>query len=433
MKTKLFLLILAIVGCCYTSSGKKPDKIKVKVEAAGIARENTIAALDISSYAVPEGSTVVVRNEPDNTIVNSQLESGNGKTTLYWMIEGKLEGNESRNYSIECVPAKREKVIMDVQQDRSGNLILSRNNKNILQYNTVMARLPHGADPVFSRNGYIHPVWTPDGNVLTSVNPSDHMHHYGIWNPWTSVEYDGLKYDLWNLGDKTGTVRFDTLYQTNTGRLFANIRTGHKHIIFQPQQEQVINTRESLIRIVPKKEVNIMDEELNICVWNYENGNYLWDFVSDLTPATNLPVKMTAYRYAGFALRATGEWTRENCTIITSEGKNRPEIDGTHARWIMATGKSGEGWSGILIMASPENQNFPEPLRIWDEEANGGRGDVMINFAPAKYKDWELQPGKTYRLHYRILTFDGSLSTTEAETTWQDFAHPVKVTLLHRN
>lgn len=253
MKTKLFLLILAIVGCCYTSSGKKPDKIKVKVEAAGIARENTIAALDISSYAVPEGSTVIVRHQPDNTIVNSQLESGNGKTTLYWMIEGKLKENESRNYSIECVPAKREEVIMDVQQDRSGNLILSRNNKNILQYNTAMARLPHGADPVFSRNGYIHPVWAPDGNVLTSVNPPDHMHHYGIWNPWTSVEYDGLKYDLWNLGDKTGTVRFDTLYQTNTGRLFANIRTGHKHIIFQPQQEQVINTRESLIRIMPKK------------------------------------------------------------------------------------------------------------------------------------------------------------------------------------
>ena len=59
------------------------------------------------------------------------------------------------------------------------------------------------------------------------------------------------------------------------------------------------------------------------------------------------------------------------------------------------------------MLSHPENYNHPEPLRIWDKKANGGRGDVFANFAPTKDKDWILEPGKTYTLKYRLVVFNG--------------------------
>ena len=64
----------------------------------------------------------------------------------------------------------------------------------------------------------------------------------------------------------------------------------------------------------------------------------------------------------------------------------------------------------------------PEPLRIWNEEANGGRGDVFVNFCPTKMKDWTLEPGHTYVLRYRVLTFDGTVAPETAERLWEAFA-----------
>jgi hypothetical protein len=31
----------------------------------------------------------------------------------------------------------------------------------------------------------------------------------GMWNPWTHIEWQGKMYDLWNLKDRKGTVRFE--------------------------------------------------------------------------------------------------------------------------------------------------------------------------------------------------------------------------------
>ena len=106
------------------------------------------------------------------------------------------------------------------------------------------------------------------------------------------------------------------------------------------------------------------------------------------------------------------------------EGTRRPDSDGSRARWIFVNGPSPAGHSGLLIMACPANYNSPEPLRIWNEEANGGRGDVFINFSPTKNTSWQLQPGHTYRLRYRLYAFDGEMTPQRSMQLWRDFANP---------
>ncbi len=432
----VFILSLISINA-FVLVAQKPlnlNKARVKVDAAGVARQNTIVSFDITSYAtVPAGSQIVVKTA-DGRICHSQVEqcTKTPKTTLYWRIDGQMAENESRNFVIELVaaPATQPAPDMAVRRDRSGNIVLRKQNVNVLQYNTVEPRLPGYVDASYRRNGYIHPAWSPAGNVLTNVNPSDHLHHYGIWNPWTAVEYDGKRYDLWNIGGKTGTVRFDSLYRSVSGNLFADILVRHRHIIFEPQREQVTNHVWGIMRFTPKHEKTIMDELQDIRVWNVEEGTFLWDLDFSLFPSTALPVILKKYRYAGFGWRATPDWTKENCEMITSEGKSRPEIDGTNARWVYVTGMSPKGKSGILFMASPQNHNFPEPLRIWNESANGGRGDAFINFAPTKNEDWILEPGKRYDFRYRMFVFDGDITPAKAEAIWKDFANPVKASAL---
>jgi hypothetical protein len=113
--------------------------------------------------------------------------------------------------------------------------------------------------------------------------------------------------------------------------------------------------------------------------------------------------------------------------MLTSEGKTRDSTDNTKARWIIVYGQlPGNDEGGIVMLSHPSNYNHPEPLRIWDKKANGGRGDVFANFAPTKDKDWLLEPGKTYTLKYRLVVFNGKFDATKAEDAWKTFVKEVK-------
>ena len=78
----------------------------------------------------------------------------------------------------------------------------------VLSYVHTETLPPEGIDTVYKRSAYIHPLWSPGGERLTRVQPPDHWHHYGIWNPWTRTHFGKYKVDFWNLADKQGTVRF---------------------------------------------------------------------------------------------------------------------------------------------------------------------------------------------------------------------------------
>jgi hypothetical protein len=291
---------------------------------------------------------------------------------------------------------------MDVE-DTGRALILKNDGRPVLQYNYAHVDPPEGVDPVFGRSGFIHPAWSPAGNVLTSIQPPDHRHHYGIWNPWTHLVYDSVLYDLWNLGERQGTVRavsVDTVFSGNEAGFHATLA----HVIFTPEGEK-----------------NVLNETWKVKTCNAPEG-FLWDFESVLQPSGTLPVTLSQYRYAGFGYRATPEWTRHNSIMITSEGLSRSDINATRARWIYVEGDMPTGHSGLLFLAHPDNHNSPEPLRIWDEAANNGRGDVFINFNPVQTDDWTLLPGQIYSLRYRMLAFEGTMTAETANRLWNDFA-----------
>ncbi|HQM70676.1 MAG TPA: PmoA family protein, partial [Bacteroidales bacterium] len=57
------------------------------------------------------------------------------------------------------------------------------------------------------------------------------------------------------------------------------------------------------------------------------------------------------------------------------------------------------------------------------------RGDMFANFCPTKDMDWLLKPRQIYSLKYRFLVYNGKVEKEKAESAWNYFAYPPRVTV----
>ncbi len=90
------------------------------------------------------------------------------------------------------------------------SLELLENGKPVYVYNHGPILKP-GFPATMSRAGYLHPVYLPDGSVITDDFNADHPHHRGISWMWPVVRVDSTDYDLWTVGAiKTRFVRWMT-------------------------------------------------------------------------------------------------------------------------------------------------------------------------------------------------------------------------------
>jgi hypothetical protein len=341
--------------------------------------------------------------------------------TLSWLV--KQEGNQTKKtfHLIKGTPKKFSEVIAT---EKDGALIIGTGTRNLLSYFHKTVYPPAGIDTNYKRSGFIHPLWTPHGQVLTNIQPKDHYHHYGIWNPWTHTVFEKDTVDFWNIKGRKGTVRFAKFISQTHGPVYSEFEVLHEHVVFKKDARPDDPFGRGTEKIA-------LNELQTVRVYNPqgEKDYYIVDFTSQLSCATESPLLIVAYRYAGFGWRATEEWTKENCEVFTSEGTNRMNTDGKKARWIAAQGTLGNDYGGLVMMSHPANYNHPEPLRIWDEKANGGRGDFFANFATTKDKDWLLEPGKTYTLKYRLVVFNGKFDAAKAESAWQYYANPPAINI----
>ena len=75
-------------------------------------------------------------------------------------------------------------------------LELADSGKPVFVYNHGMMLAP-GFPETMRRSSYLHPVYAPDGTVLTDDFNADHPHHRGISWMWPEVAVDGKKGDIW--------------------------------------------------------------------------------------------------------------------------------------------------------------------------------------------------------------------------------------------
>jgi hypothetical protein len=87
-----------------------------------------------------------------------------------------------------------------VQHDEKlGRVDVTEGGAPVLRYNFGTVAVPErvkGKKYAEARSDYIHPLYGPDGELLTEDFPSDHPHHRGVYWAWPEVYYKGGKRDL---------------------------------------------------------------------------------------------------------------------------------------------------------------------------------------------------------------------------------------------
>jgi hypothetical protein len=406
-----FLAAFSLLTFCFPAFSQRIATLEVELlkPTSGLSVPAKVD-LDAITFLSDSVLSLVEVQGTRRSVVPFQVENKTGRT-LYWMVNADNDKVKKRVFElVKAAPPKAANAITAKMND--GALVIQAANKNLLQYNFKTVYPPQGIDTAFKRSAFIHPLWTPNGKVLTRIQAPDHYHHYGIWNPWTHVLFEGDTVDFWNIKGRKGTVRFGKFISITEGLVYAEYQALHEHVAFKKGQEKVA-----------------LNELQTVRVYRLDNNqdNYIVDVTIQMNCASASPFLILEYRYAGLGWRATEKWNKDNSEVLTSEGQTRKGADGTTARWAVIQGALDNEYGGAVMMSYPSNYNHPEPLRIWPENSNGG--EMFAMFAPTKTKDWALTPGNTYVLKYRFNVYNGRISKEKAESGWQYYSSPPKVTV----
>jgi len=256
---------------------------------------------------------------------------------------------------------------------------------------------------LFRRGGYLHPIRTLSGRVITDDFPPNHVHHHGVWWAWTSTEFDGRKPDFWNMGQGKGRVDFVTLESQWSGPLHGGFESRHR-----------------FVDMTGPKQVAALDENWKVTAYKpWAKDYWCFDLVSEQRCAGTNGLKLPKYHYGGLGLRGNWAWNGAGKgNILTAEGEtDRVKAHAQKSRWFDMWGKIDGADCGIAVLCHPSNFRAPQPMRVHPNEP-------FFCYAPQQGGDMEIKPGDTYVSRYRFVVHDGPPDRNELERLWNDYAHP---------
>lgn len=270
--------------------------------------------------------------------------------------------------------------------------------KPVLTYHIGTVAPPDGLDPVYSRSGFIHPLHSPSGKILTDAFPIGHVHQHAVFNAWTRATFKHEVVDFWNQHQKLGTVRHQEVSTVTDDS-------------FSVTLEQISLRKGAAI-----------DETWDVRV-SEETGIFIIDIEIEQRCATNEEIYLHPYHYGGFGLRGSAHWNEDDSThfespmkVITGAGvTDVAESNHTTPRWIAAYGPIKGEPAGFVVMDHPSNFRAPQPVRVHPKMP-------YFVFSPVVKGSFILKPGMSYQSRYRILTFDGEPDAELVQNWYQGYS-----------
>jgi len=346
--------------------------------------------------------------------IPAQFEAGS-PPKLWFILSGKTEAGSKRVYELYAGSDGADLVNIEIRKDNK-RLVVQREEDRILSYQHAIMPAPVNIEKVpeenrslLDRSGFIYPIWSPRGNIVTEIHPKDHIHHFGIWMPWTHTKYEGKLVDFWNIDDGTGTIRFSRYMSTTEGPVYGGFQVEQDHIALKTSTGEKV----------------ILKEVWDIRVYNIggpEKGHWLWDFKSTQRNITDIPLHQDKWHYGGFAYRGAQQWNGPTSAYLTSEGNTRVDANGTRVRWCDMSGSIDGQWEGVAIMSNPNNFRHPEPIRTIPKDDY-----VYFVYCPSVLGEWEMKPGEDHIFRYRFYVHEGKANVEDNERQWQDYAEPPEV------
>jgi hypothetical protein len=406
----IILLFISSCALIAQSVNEGGPVATITVDAGSHTRIDTPVSLNLDG--IPLGFAdaqyyLIEQGDPKKNPIPVQIEAGS-PPKLWFILSGTTEAKSKRVF--ELYPGGDTASLTHIEAKKDNRrLTLQRDENRILSYYHAVMPPPEGRDQIYQRSGFIYPIWSTTGNVLSEIHPKDHIHHFGIWMPWTHTRYEGNLVDFWNIQDGTGTVRFSKFISTTDGPVYGGFQVEQDHVALKTSVGEKV----------------ILKEIWDVKVYNIagpEKGYWLWDFKSTQCNITELPLIQEEYRYGGFAYRGAPQWSGPNAAYLTSEGKTQVDGNGTRSRWCDMSGSIDGQWEGVDIMSNPNNFRHPEPMRIIPD-ANY----VYFVYCPSVLGEWEMKPGEDHVFRYRLYMHEGKANIEDNERLWTDYAEPPEV------
>ncbi len=288
-----------------------------------------------------------------------------------------------------------------VRHDKAtGRVEVSRAGKPVLRYNfaTVPARpAVKGRKYAEPRSDYIHPLYGPDGTVLTLDYANDHPHHRGVYWAWPEVYYKDEKRDLHAL---------QGLFARPSKLISAGASGGVATI--KAENIWKWDDKESIVR-----------EHATIRVSSADGGGYFVDFEFRFTALVDgVKVARRGQKaYGGLNIR-TALQGEQKIIEHTDPAKASPKR--SYAQ-ISGTPTGGKKSAALAIIQHAGNPEYPGD---WVKYPN--LGWLQPTF-PASGKKFPLSKDKPLVLKYRLWVQPGSgADEKQLAKVWDDYNKPVE-------
>lgn len=393
-----------VFGICFihatSSLVSAHDDLPVKLGTIQIAAEidkREFLTIHWKQTPVAEDFTDFVLKSPhiSKSYIAAQVEDG-----CVWFVTESIESDSPASFEVwghrKVVAASSDEFSIE---DNQRDLTVNTRGKPILTYNYAIDQPPRAANPLYQRSGYLHPLYTPQGHILTDDFPPDHLHQHAIFTAWVKTTFRGRNVDFWNQAKGQGTVRHHALRTSTTKGNFAHLATRLQHVAFIDDQEEVV-----------------LHENWDLLITRISDA-YVLDFFSRQENVTDAPLVVKQYHYGGFGIRGRRDWSAVvEDLFLTSAGQTRIEGNHTRPRWVAMSGPVDQQQpaSGTLAVISGRNRFDPQPVRLHPRMP-------YFCFAPCVHDQFEITKQAPLKSAYRLVMFDGESDPQRIDSLATDF------------
>ena len=226
-----------------------------------------------------------------------------------------------------------------IENDESVELL--ENNNLVFCYQ----KKDKSMDGKFTRNNYIHPLMSIDGDTLTEDFPPDHLHHRGIFWAWHQIYIDTL-----HVSDSWALNNFKSEIVSVENKIINNIAELSTRVFWE---SPLFNNGKPYV-----------EENTKIVVSPLSNGTRKINFNITLNALTN-GVKIGGSEnekgYGGFSLRIK---MPDELKFRSKDGTVTPQNlqinAGSWMKFSAPFGKSGKIGS-IKLVCDKDSPNYPQP------------------------------------------------------------------------
>lgn len=394
-----YFLLLSIFFYPLLSSGQQ---IRITVPPVPEAHCSQILSLQLPDSLAYAADYLLESPNSKQRLAAQSDEAGR----LFFIIEDTALLRTGSAWNLKKAPRKLKPAVRIIQTD--SGLSVMAGKKPVFYYHIREAQPPADSPSYYQRSGFIHPLYSPGGQVLTDDFPVGHIHQHGLFAAWTNTSYRGQFIDFWNQHLLKGTVEHAGVKDLKDGAVFAQLRVSlhYRSLEFGP-----LITETWTIRIYPFQKY------------------FVFDLSSDQVNTGSDTLFINQYHYGGMAFRGSRQWNphdslhfRNRWHVITSEGLQDSSANGTKARWVDAWGNIEGKPAGLAVLGSPQNFRDPQSIRVHASMP-------YWCYAPEVSGAFYIAPQQHYRSAFRYIVHEGPLNKAWIQAWSDSYREPVRPAL----